>query len=70
MVARPYRDVRKDYITARSSVLSESPQGVRSWLRDAKEAACREFDEFVQEQRQLAVDEALARLEPAEKDTP
>ena len=70
MVARPYRDIRKDYITARSSVLAKSPQGVRSWLRDAKEAACREFDEFVKEQRRLAVDEALARLETAKKDTP
>ncbi|MCI4659710.1 hypothetical protein [Cryobacterium zhongshanensis] len=63
MVARPYKEVRKDYINARSSVLAKSPQGVRSWLRDAKEAACREFDEFIQEQRKLAVDEALARIE-------
>jgi hypothetical protein len=54
---RAYREVRKDYINARTDAILLSSRD-RLRRRDAREAACREFDEFVQDQRKLAVAEA------------
>jgi hypothetical protein len=59
-MARPYREVRKDYINVRQDAILRSFNG-RANRRAAKEAACLEFDEFVQDQRRIAVNEALER---------
>lgn len=56
---RPYREVRKDYILARADAILRGSAG-RMSRQDAKEAACREFDELFQHQLQISTAEISA----------
>jgi hypothetical protein len=57
----PYREVRKIYIQSRADVLLRETSGTRN-RGHVKELACREFDNFVQNERDIAVAEALLAL--------
>ncbi|WP_311245344.1 MULTISPECIES: hypothetical protein [unclassified Microbacterium] len=58
-MARAYTAIRKDYINARQDTLLLEARG-RINRRDAKELACREFDELIHQEREAAVAKALA----------
>lgn len=60
MYVRGYREVRKTYIMARIEEPGVSNrQYGGNWRRGRKEDACREFDDFVQNEREVAVRQAL-----------